>query len=145
MFIRRHLNIFLELVREYALVVDVTLVRLNQNKAESIRIMQRWLEAIKNEMEPVPQIYAVINSSMVPNQIWHIHSHIGHPGVKWMSYFIRKIATSTMKEDVRSTIRSCPECLSIDPSPVRWEKGKLETTNAWQRLGKDITTYGDAH
>ena len=40
---------------------------------------------------------------------------------------------------------TCEECLSIDPAPVHWEKGKLEVEGNWQKLGMDITHYGAHH
>ena len=47
MLIRRRLQTFSELVKEYAFVVDVVLVRLNQNKVDKItRVLQRCLEAM---------------------------------------------------------------------------------------------------
>ena len=73
---------------------------------------------MKNETEPGLQICAATDSNMEQNQIWQIHSHSGHPTLSG------KIATSVMKEDLKSAIRSCLECLSIDLAPVLWEKGK---------------------
>ena len=57
MLIQRRLNIFSELVRKYMLVADAMLVKSNQNKADRItRVLQRWLEAMDYETEPVLQI-----------------------------------------------------------------------------------------
>ena len=95
MLIWRLLNIFLELAREYALVVDVMLIRSNQNKVDRIiKVPQRWLEVIKNEMEPVLQICVATDSSMELNQIQLVHSHSGHHGMKQTTYFIRNITPS---------------------------------------------------
>ena len=146
MLVRRRLQTFSELVKEYALVVDVALVRSNQNKADMLtRVPQRWLEAMRKEAEPVLPMCAAAADSMEPSQIRQIHSLSGHPGVKRTTYFVRKIAPFTSKEAVRAAIRSCCECLSIDPAPIRWKKGRLESVNTWQRLGMDVTHYEGAH
>ena len=31
------------------------------------------------------------------------------------------------------------------PAPIHWQKGKLEVSENWQRLGMDITHYGAYH
>ena len=90
-------------------------------------------------METVPQICATTDSSMELNQIWLIHMHSRHSGMK------HTITPSTLKENVRSTIRACSEYLSINLAPDQWEKGKLERTNTWWRLGMEITTSWNTH
>ena len=50
-----------------------------------------------------------------------------------------------MKAAVKSAIRMCEECQSIDPALIQWEKGKLKGNRNWQRLGIDITHYSTQH
>ena len=76
------------------------------------------------------------------DQILTIHRNSGHSGVRRTTYFVMKVCPPTTKAAVRSAIRSCEECQSIDPAPIHWQKGKLEVSENWQRLGMDITPYG---
>ena len=55
---------------------------------------------------------------------------------------MRRVFYSFHKATVKSMIRSCVECLSIDPVPVHWGKGKLNVDLNWSWLGIDITHYG---
>lgn len=78
----RSLQTFLELVKEFALSVNATLVRSNQNKVDVItRVPQRWLE-MKNETEPVLQVWTTTGSEMEFSQIKKIYLHCKHPGVR---------------------------------------------------------------
>lgn len=140
MLIRKRLQI-LEQVKEFALLVDITLVRLKQKKVNVItRVSWRWLE-IKNEVESVLQICAATSSGMKFSQIKKIHLHFRHLGVRQTTYYVRKITPSTTRNVIRSVIRSCLECQSIDPAPIQWQRGKLGTASVRQRLGMDITHY----
>ena len=49
------------------------------------------------------------------------------------------------KADVRMVVKRCEACESIDSAPVQWKKGQLGASNAWQRVGMDITHYGGNH
>ena len=42
-------------------------------------------------------------------------------------------------------VKRCKACQSIDPASVQWKKGYLGASNAWQRVGMDITHYGNNH
>ena len=46
---------------------------------------------------------------------------------------------------VRSVVRSCEKCQSIDPAPVWWQKGRLSVHEVWSQLGMDITHYNGHH
>ena len=39
-------------------------------------------------------------------------------------------------------VRSCWQCCSIDPAPVRHASGKLSVEENWKRLALDVTYYG---
>ena len=105
MLVRRRLYTLSQLIEEYELTVDVTLVRSEQNKADELtRVPQQWFKAMKKG----DQICA---AALSERQILSIHRHSGHPGVKRTSYFVRRVSPSTTKEAVRSIVRSC-----VDPS-----------------------------
>lgn len=54
MLIRQRLYMLMKLLNEYALSMDVTLVKSSQNKADQLTsVPQRWIDAIKRNTEPV--------------------------------------------------------------------------------------------
>ena len=72
--IRRRLSTFKELVKEYALAVDVTLVSLTQNIADRlIQVLQRWFEAMKKENVPEPLIGTAHIDGLDASQIMAIY------------------------------------------------------------------------
>lgn len=93
----RRSEIISELVKNYGLVVDITLVKSSQNKANKItRIPQKWLEAMKNE--PILQAHSATKDKIDANQILEIHLHSEYLGVKQTMYFIRRVASSTSEK-----------------------------------------------
>ena len=143
MLIRRQLNTLKDLVEEYHLTVDVTLVPSTLNLADRLtRVTQRWFDAMKRGNRPEPLIGATQVDELNEDKILTICRNSGHSGVQRTTYFIRKICPSTTKATIRSAIRTCEECQSIDPAPIHWQKGKLEVSENWQRLGVDIMHYG---
>ena len=120
MFIRRRLSTLKELVKEYMLTVDVTLVPLKQNTVDRLaRVSQQWFEAMEKENWPEPLIGAAHIDELDASQIMAIHRCSGHPGVQRTTYFIRRICPTVGKAAVRSAIQMCEECQSIDPAPIQ--------------------------
>ena len=74
-----------------------------------------------------------------------IHHRSGHPGVRRTLYFIRQVDPTVSKASVRTIVRNCKKCQSIDPPPMRWPKGKLGVSHTWSRVGMDITHYQERH
>ena len=70
-----------------------------------------------------------------------VHESSGHPGIRRTVYFAWRVCPTITKADVRSAIRACEQCQTIDPAPVYWTKGGLAVKANWQRLGIDITHY----
>ena len=146
MLIRRWLSTLKELVKEYVLTVDVTLVLSTQNIADQLtQVPQRWFEAMKKENEPKLLIGTAHIDELDASQIMAIHRGSGHPRVRRTTHFVRRICPTVAKAAVRSAIRMCEECQSIDSALIQWEKGKLEVNRNWQRLGMDITHYITRH
>ena len=144
--IRRWLNTLKELVKEYALTVDVTLVLSTGNTADRLTLVpQRRLEVMKKENGPEPSISTAHIDELDTSQIMTIHRGCGHLGVQCTTYFIRRICPTVAKAAVKSAIRMCEECQSTDPALIQWEKGKMEVNRNWQRLGMDITNYSTRH
>ena len=146
MLIRRRLSTIMQLVEEYGLKVGITLVQSNQNRADKLtRVPQRWLEAVKRNVEPVQPSCSVAVIPIEPNEIMAVHRQSGHPGVRRTLYFAKRVDPSVLKSAVRAVVRECQECQSIDPSPVRWPKGKLSVQKPWCRVGMDITHHNGEH
>ena len=113
MLITRQVSTFKELVKEYALTVDVTLVLLTQNITDRLtRVPQRWFEAMKKENRPKPLIGAAHLNKLDASQIMAIHRGSGHPGVQHTTYFIRRICPTIAKAAVRSAIWMCAYALA---------------------------------
>ena len=126
MLIRWRLDTIKKLVKEYALLMDVSLVKTSQNKADQLtRVPQRWLDAIKRNTGPVQPACTASVSSVGLDQIKIVHRQSGHPGVWRTLYFVKQIAPGVSKVAVKTVIRECEECQSIDPAPVPWSKGAL--------------------
>ena len=94
---------------------------------------------------PVLLIGTICLDELDADQIMSIHINSGHPGVQCTTYFVRRVCPSIIKAAIRSAIRVCEECQSIDPVPIHWEKGRLEVNGNWQTLGMDIMYYGVHH
>ena len=90
MHIRQLLDTIIKLVKEYALTMNVSLVKSSQNKAVRLtRVPQRWLDAIKR---PVQSACTVSMSLVGLDQIKIVYRQSGHPGVRRTLYFVRQIA-----------------------------------------------------
>ena len=146
MLLRRRLEMIKLLVEEYGLSMDVALIPLIQNLADPMtRVPQRWLERMKSATEPVPLTCAAKSHEMTSSQIMNVHKSSGHPGIRYTMYFTWQVCPTITKADVRSAIRACEQCQTIDPAPVHWTKEGLAGKANWQRLGINITHYNGKH
>ena len=132
MLIQRWLDTIIKLMKEYALSINVSLVKSSQNKADWLtRVPQRWLNAIKRNTGPVQPACTVSVSSFGLDQIKIVHQQSGHPGVWQTLYFVRQIAPGVSKAAVKTVVRECEECQLIDRAPVHWSKGALNVKQTW--------------
>ena len=146
MFIRRRLDTIIKLMKEYVLSMNVSLVKSSQNKADWLtRVPQRWLDAIKRNTGPVQPACTASVSSVGLDQIKIVHRQSGHPGVRRTLYFVKQISPGVSKAAVKTVVRECEECQSIDPVPVHWSKGALNVKQTWHRIAMDITHCNGAH
>ena len=121
MLIRRRLDTIIKLVKEYALSMNVSLVKSSQNKADRLtRVPQKWLDAIKRNTGPVQPVCTVSVSSLGLDRINIVHRQSGHPGVWQTLYFVKQIAPGVSKAAAKTVVRECEECQSIDLAPVHW-------------------------
>ena len=146
MLIRQRLDTIIKLVKEYALSMNVSLVKSSQNKADRLTgVPQRWLDVIKRNTGPVQPACTASVSSVGLDQIKIVHRQSSHPGVRRTLYFVRQIAPGVSKATVKTVVRECEECQLIDPAPVHWSKGTLNVKKTWHWVAMDITHCNKAH
>ena len=68
-----------------------------------------------------------------------------HPGVRRMCYFVWLTNPSVSTNAIRAIVKEYQMCQSIDPTPVKWRKGKLGVRSTWSRLAMEITHYSSQH
>ena len=101
MLIRRRLDTIIKLVKEYALSMNVSLVKSSRNKADRLaRVPQKWLDAIKRNSRPMQPACTASVSSVGLGQIKIVHRQSGHPGVRRTLYFVKQIALGVSKAAV---------------------------------------------
>ena len=143
---RRRLDTIIKLVKEYALSMNVSLIKSSQNKADRLtRVPQKWLDAIKRNTGPVQPACTASVSSVGLDQIKVVHRQSSHPGVRRTLYFVKQIAPGVSKAAVKAVVRECEECQSIDPASVHWSKGALNVKQTWHRVAMDITHCNGSH
>uniref|UniRef100_A0A5S6QNW2 Integrase catalytic domain-containing protein n=1 Tax=Trichuris muris TaxID=70415 RepID=A0A5S6QNW2_TRIMR len=84
-------------------------------------------------------ICAAVDLSDIKSLISRTHHETGHPGINRTLYFARQLNPLVTRRQLQDIVASCDACRSIDPAPVRWEKGTLEVQEVWHRLAIDIT------
>ena len=90
-------------MKEYALSMNVSLVKSSQNKADRLtRVPQRWLDAIKRNTGPVQPACTASVSSVGLDQIKIVYQQSGHPGAWWTLYFVKQIAPGVSKAAVKT-------------------------------------------
>jgi hypothetical protein len=96
----------------------------------------KWLMTKPNEFAAT----VVVDNS---KQLTEIHRR-AHFGVNRTRYIAQKCMpdVSFSEEEVRKVVQDCPECQSIDPAAIQWEKGALSVHETWKRLAVDVTHYG---
>ena len=129
MLVKRRLGILKSLIDELGLQVTVRLVKSEANKADALtRIRKRWLMS-------GPDVGCV-----GVDQVEEMHKE-HHMGVERTWYLAKKIDGGVGKDVVKSVVRRCQECQSIDPAPVTHTAGELGVGQTWSRLAIDVTHY----
>lgn len=148
MLIRRRLGIITALVKEYELDIEPILVPSASNLADSLtRVPRNWLKPDDAPSGEKPVCGAAQGPSFedAGRQIMRIHESTGHQGVDRSLYFAHRANLTVDRDEVRKVVAECPQCLSIDPAPVKWAKGSLSVDGTWKRVGIDITHYMGMH
>ena len=128
MLIKRRLSIVAELVAAYSLSVSVELVASALNKADALtRVPQAWLRSLTSGEQSKGDCVALVSS------LEHQHQQ-HHFGVERTLHLAPQVNPRTTRQEVEQVVRRCERCTSIDPAPVRWNTGELQTENCWSRL-----------
>lgn len=142
MLIRRRLSTLTALVSEYDLKVTVEFVNSSCNLADKLtRVPAGWLKQRTGNSDTM--FGAECNT---PGEIAKaVHEACGHPGVRRTLYFARKRNRNVSRRHAQIVVKNCEACQSIDPAPIRWNKGKLSVEKIWQRIAIDVTHVGGEH
>lgn len=149
MLIRRRVGTLKAIIEEYDLLVDVSLVASANNQADALtRVPQRWLKStdLHDCAVTVESVCGAADTDfLVAGRIFQIHCDTGHQGIDRSLYFVRRLIPSVNRDDVERVVKKCQVCSSIDPAPVRWERGHLDVPDLWSRLAMDITHVNGQH
>ena len=138
MLVKRRLSLLVELLEEYQVNWDVTLVPSSENKADVLtRVPKKWLIESKT-----PKAAAIQNEQGGFESAKQIHN-LHHCGVETTLYFAKEAQLNVTRKDVEAVVRNCSQCNSIDPSPLQIEHGELAVEKDWQRVAIDVTHLGN--
>ena len=125
--IKRRLGILKALVLELDLHLIMELVESKKNKADVLtRVPKQWLVGDKH-----------VCSAGVVEQL-HGKNHMG---VDRTFFLAQKLDPGIKKSQVKSLVRQCEECQSVDPAPGRHQPGVLGVEKVWSRIAVDVTHY----
>ena len=135
MIVKRRLGILKDLVEEFDLRVNINLVSTLKNKADVLtRVKKNWLHREDDDENDDRDVCA---GAMDLRKVHDMH----HMGVERSLFQSRKLDPTVTRQAVRSVVRSCSKCQSIDPAPVSHEKGEIGARDNWKRLAIDVTHY----
>ena len=132
MVIRRRLGIIAQLIEEYSMDVSIRLAPSAGNLADTLaRIPRSW----------ITNVFATsaVTDDSVMRGIQEIHNK-GHLGVDRALLLVRKcLGDGISRNLVEQVVNKCNTCRMVDPSPVRWDHGRLSVFKVWGRVAVDIT------
>ena len=128
--VKRRIGVLKDLIDDLQLVLTITLVPSERNKADLLTTMKKsWLSAGKDGEED--GIYAGAVS------LREMH----HLGVDRSLYLARKVDPAVTRQSVQRVVKGCERCQRIDPAPTAHEGGEIWVTGNWRRLAVDVTHY----
>lgn len=126
--VKRRLSLVSDVVRECGLVVKVSHVSSEMNKADKLtRVSRRWLR------EPVTDVSCASLAERLHGQ--------HHFGVDRTLYLAKLVDPDVNVGEVKAVVRRCGECRSVDPAPARHVPGSVGVEECWSRLALDVTHY----
>lgn len=133
--VKRRLAALKAMVEELGLKLQVKCVPSKENKADELtRVRKVWKESVKSSQRERLSCVAVGLSAR------DLHDQ-HHFGVERSWYLARLVDPNITKEEMRTVVKSCEQCQSIDPSPVKHVSGELGVSKNWERLALDVTHY----
>lgn len=133
--VKRRLAALKDMVEELGLRLQVKCVPSKDNKADALtRVRKVWRESVKSSHRERLGCAAVELSARELHEQHHF-------GVERSWYLARLVNPNVTKEEMRAVVRSCGQCQSIDPSPVKHVGGELGISKNWERLALDVTHY----
>lgn len=125
--IKRRLGILKSLVAELGLRLTIELVESKVNKADALtRVPKKWMVGDSQ-----------VCSAGVIEEVHGKH----HMGVDRTHFLAKKLDPNITRSQVKSAVRSCEECQSINPAPSQHQTGDLEVEQPWSRIAIDVTHY----
>jgi len=133
--VRRRLSILTDIINEYDIRLSVTLIPSHCNKADVLtRVPQQWLRKA--------ECFAAQTNAVTREEIREIHRQ-HHFGVDRTQFFVQQHHPdrTVLRSDVEKVVKSCHQCLRIDPTPETVQHGQLDVEETWERLACDTTSY----
>lgn len=132
MLVKRRLSVLIDTANECGLQLSVTRVASSVNKADALtRVPKEWLTESCN---------VAIADDQCEAEIWKSHSqhHFGAERTFAILKLERPELNVTMRE-VKSVIKACSKCKSIDPASISYSHGTLDVEETWKRIACDVT------
>jgi ribonuclease HI len=139
--VHRRLSLLADLLKECNISMSVSLVKSHENKADLLtRVPKRWLDNVCISAVTVASGPAIVH---VNEEIIASIHNLNHLGVNRTFYLVKKCHPNCniRKTDVEKVVKKCMKCKSIDPAPLRMEKGTLDVDEVWFRVACDVTHY----
>ena len=139
--IRRRLAILEEAFEQLKFNVSIHKVASIENIADRLtRVPKKWLN--QKCLVGCVKSSAQNEAEELLMKIKDVHDRF-HGGVNRTKYVFHKVYPSVLvsNKSIEKVVKNCEKCLSIDPSPIKWDKGDLEVSEIWQRAAMDVTHF----
>jgi len=104
------------------------------------RIPQKWFPI--NRLEVTDNVVSALLKSDI-EKFKEIHDGT-HMGLQRSIYLAKEFNINVSEKDIQQIILQCNHCQSIDPAPVRWEKGNLDVDEIWKRIAIDVSKFEES-
>ena len=135
--IRRRLGIIQAVVEGESLVVDVDLVRSEDNKADELtRVPQRWLKDEKQSSDGLVAGFSL-------HDVERIHNTCHFGTEKTLQLARERYGASVSRRMAKKVVSRCDVCRKIDPPLVfRYDHGQIASRGVWDKMAIDLVHVG---
>ncbi|XP_067949585.1 uncharacterized protein [Watersipora subatra] len=133
--VKRRLNLLNDLISEYQLVLQITVIKSEDNKADELtRVPHKLLQ------KRVCAVNLTISGS-IEGKLHDLHEahHLGADRTWYLA--TERWGPTVKKKDIEKVVKHCHVCKRVDPAPAHWETGQVEAESDWYRLATDVTHY----